>query len=435
MNKRRCDGINRRDFIRVGTLGFVGLSLSDLFWLQAAAADGGASAKAKSVILLWMDGGPAQHDTWDPKPNAPSSVRGEFKPISTRADGIQICEHLPKMAKQMDKVALLRTLAHNEGAHERAQHLLLTGWHPLPSLVYPSMGSVTARELGPVGTLPPYVAIPSSGFASGYGGAGYLEASFNPFSVGGDPNNAKFTVRDVALPPEITVERFDRRRTLLQALDGTFKRFEGTGVQASRDTFYHRAYDMISSPQAKKAFNIAQEPDKMRDRYGRTTFGQSCLLARRLVEAGVRFITVSMGGWDTHSDNFKQLREHLLGPLDDGYSALLEDLHQRGLLDSTLVVWMGEFGRTPQINQLAGRDHWPDTGCVLFSGAGLKGGQAIGATDAEGGKPVDRKVAPEDVATTIYQKLGIDSQKQYMTPQNRPVKIISGGEPIKELAS
>jgi uncharacterized protein DUF1501 len=433
MSRRRCDGINRRDFIRVGTLGFVGLSLPDLFCLQAAAADGGASARAKSVVLLWMDGGPAQLDTWDPKPNAPSDVRGEFKPLATNVNGIQISELLPKMAKQMDKVALLRTLSHNEGAHERAQHLMLTGWHPLPSLVYPSMGAVTAKELGAVGTLPPYVAIPSSDFATGYGGSGYLEASFNPFSVGGDPNNSKFTVRDVALPSGITVDRFDRRRTLLQALDGAFKRFEGTGVQASRDTFYNRAYDIISSPQAKKAFNIGEETDKVRDRYGRSTFGQSCLLARRLVEAGVRFITVAVGGWDTHSDNFKQLREHLLTPLDNGYSALLEDLHQRGLLDSTLVVWMGEFGRTPKINQLAGRDHWPDTGCVLFSGAGVKGGQVIGATDSEGGKPVERKVAPEDVATTIYQKLGIDYQKQYITPQNRPIKIITGGEPIKEL--
>jgi hypothetical protein len=435
MSQRRCDGINRRDFIRVGTLGFVGLSLPDLFRMQAASADGGSTAKAKSVIVLWMDGGPPQHDTWDPKPNAPSNIRGEFKPISTNATGVQICELLPKMAQQMDKVALLRTLTHNEGAHERAQHLLLTGWHPLPSLVYPSMGAVTAKELGPVGALPPYVAIPSSSFASGYGGAGYLEASFNPFSVGGDPNNAKFTVRDVALPDGMTVERFDRRRTLLQALDGTFKRFEGTPVQASRDTFYNRAYDIISSPEAKKAFNIAEEPDKVRDRYGRTTFGQSCLLARRMVEAGVRFVTVAMGGWDTHSDNFKQLRNELLTPLDNGYSALLEDLHQRGLLDSTLVVWMGEFGRTPQVNQLAGRDHWPDTSCALFAGAGVRGGQVIGATDAEGGKPVDRKVSPEDLVTTVYAKLGIDWDKQYQTPQNRPIKIVTNGEPIKELVS
>jgi hypothetical protein len=430
---RRCDGINRRDFIRVGTLGFVGLSLTDCLRLQAAQADGGSSAKAKSVILLWMDGGPPQHDTFDPKPNAASEIRGEFKAISSNVDGIQVCELLPKLAKQMDKVAVIRTLAHNEGAHERAAHLLLTGWHPLPSLVYPSMGSVVSKELGPVGTLPPYVAIPSSGFGFGYSGAGYLEASFNPFSVGGDPNNAQFKVRDVSLPDGVTVERFDRRRGILQALDGAFKRFEGTGVQASRDAFYARAYDMISSPEAKKAFNIAEEPDKVRERYGRTEFGQSCLLARRLVEAGVRFITVSMGGWDTHSDNFKQLRDNLMTPLDNGYSALLEDLQQRGLLESTLVVWIGEFGRTPKVNQLAGRDHWPDTGCALFSGAGVRGGQVIGATDAEGGKPVDRRVTPEDVVTTVYQKLGISWEKEYLTPQNRPIRIATGGEPIKEL--
>jgi hypothetical protein len=432
---RRCDGINRRDFIRVGTLGFVGLSLTDVLRLQAAAAEGGSTAKAKSVIVLWMDGGPPQHDTFDPKPDAASDIRGEFKAIGSNVAGVQVCELLPQMAKQMDKVALIRTLAHNEGAHERAAHLVLTGWHPLPSLVYPSMGSVVSRELGPVGTLPPYVAVPSSGFAFGYGGSGYLEAAFNPFSVGGDPNNAKFTVRDVSLPDGVTVERFDKRRTLLQALDGAFKRFEGTAVQSSRDSFYTRAYDIISSPAAKKAFNVAEEPDKVRDRYGRTTFGQSCLLARRLVEAGVRFITVTMGGWDTHSDNFKQLKDNLLTPMDDGYSALLEDLHQRGLLESTLVIWMGEFGRTPKVNQLAGRDHWPDTSCALVSGAGVRGGQAIGATDAEGGKPTDRKVSPEDIVTTVYHKLGITWEKEYLTPQGRPVKIVTGGEPIKELVA
>jgi hypothetical protein len=432
---RRCDGINRRDFIRVGTLGFAGLSLSDILRMQAASADGGSAAKAKSVIVLWMDGGPPQHDTFDPKPDAPSDVRGEFKPISTNVAGVQVCELLPQLAKQMDKVALIRTLAHNEGAHERAQHLLLTGWHPLPSLVYPSMGSVVSKEMGPVGTLPPYVAVPNSGFGSGYGGSGYLEAAFNPFSVGGDPNNGKFTVRDVSLPDGVTVERFDRRRTLLHALDGAFKRFEGSTVQASRDTFYTRAYDIISSPDAKKAFSIAEEPDKVRDRYGRHTFGQSCLLARRLVEAGVRYINVTMGGWDTHSDNFKQLKDNLLTPLDTGYSALLEDLKQRGLLDTTLVLWMGEFGRTPKINQLAGRDHWPDTGCVLVSGAGVRGGQVIGVTDAEGGKPTDRKVSPEDIVTTVYQKLGITWDKEYMTPQGRPIKIVTGGEPVKELVA
>jgi Protein of unknown function (DUF1501) len=428
---RYCDGISRRDFIKVGALGFVGLSMADLFRLQAAY--GAETAPARSVILLWMDGGPPQHETFDPKPEAPADVRGEFKAIKTNVSGVEIGELMPLMAKQMDKVALIRTLAHNEGAHERAAHTLLTGWHPLPSLVYPSMGSVVAKELGGVGPMPPYVAIPGSGFGSGYGQSGYLEAAFNPFAVGGDPNSKNFTVRDVSMPKNLTLERLDRRRTLLQALDSTFKRFEEMPEAKSRDAFYERAYDMISSPEAKKAFDVAQEPDKVRETYGRTTVGQSCLLARRLVEAGVRFVTVSMGGWDTHSDNFNSCKKELVPPLDKALAALVQDLHDRGLLASTLVVWMGEFGRTPKINSLAGRDHWPQTGCAIVAGAGVKGGQAIGVTDARGGTPKERKVAPEDLVATIYQKLGVDTRKEYMTPQLRPVKILAEGEVMKEL--
>jgi len=429
---RYCDGITRRDFIKVGALGVVGLSAADLFRMQAAY--GAEEPAARSVILLWMDGGPPQHETFDPKPGAPLEIRGEFKAIPTNVDGVQVCELMPRMAKQMDKVALLRTLAHNEGAHERACHILLTGWHPLSPLVYPSLGSVVARELGGRGPLPPYVAIPSSSFAFGHGQSGYLEAAFNPVSVGGDPNHSGFKVRDVNLSKNVTRERVDRRRTLLQALDSAFRRFEESPEAKSRDEFYTRAYDMIRSPQAKKAFDVAQEPDAVRDAYGRTTVGQSCLLARRLVEAGVRFVTVTHGGWDTHSDNFESCRNRLVPPMDQAFAALLQDLHDRGLLASTLVVWMGEFGRTPQVNSLAGRDHWPNTGCAVFAGAGIRGGQVIGATDEKGAAPKERKVSPEDVARTIYHKLGIDPAKEYLTPQDCPVKLLAEGEVIKELA-
>jgi hypothetical protein len=429
------NGITRRNFVRVGTIGFLGLSLSmtDLLRMQSASAQGTSGAKAKSVILLWMDGGPSQFDTFDPKLNAPKGIKSEFGAIKTKVPGLEICELMPEMAKVMDKVTLVRTLSHDEGAHERACHTLLTGWHPNPSMIYPAVGSVVSKELGANGALPPYITIPGNDFAFGYGQSGYLEAAFNPFSVGGDPNEEHFSVRDVSLPGGLTLERLEGRRSLLKAVDSAFKRFDNTSIAHSRDDFYHRAYDMISSPAAKKAFNIQEEKKEVRDRYGRHSFGQGCLLARRLVEGGVRFVTVSHGGWDTHSDNAKSAKDHLVPPLDQGMSALIEDLHQRGLLKDTLVVWMGEFGRTPEINALAGRDHWPNTGCALFAGAGVPGGQVIGKTDDKGAEARDRKVSPQDVAATLYAKLGINMDKLYVTPQDRPVKILADAEPIAEL--
>jgi len=429
---RTCDGVTRRDLIKIGALTYFGLTLPDVLRMRAARADGTEPA-AKSVILLWMDGGPPQHETFDPKPEAPSELRGEFGAIPSNVAGLQVGELLPRMAKAMDKVTLIRTMQHNEGAHERANHKVLTGWTPNPSLVYPSMGSVVGKELGPVGALPAYVAVPQSNFGSGYGQAGYLEAAYNPFAVGSDPNNANFTVRDVNLASGLTMDRMEERRALLAKMDQQFRRFEKTAEARSRSEFLSRAYDIISSPDAKKAFDVAAEPDALRERYGRTTFGQSCLLARRLVEAGVRFVTVAMGGWDTHSDNFKSCKDKLVPPVDMGLSALLTDLDERGLLKTTLVVWMGEFGRTPKINALAGRDHWPQTAQVLVAGAGVKGGQLVGQTDKQGAESVDRKVSPMDVCATIYRKLGVDYGKQYMSPTDRPIRILDEGEPIREL--
>jgi hypothetical protein len=429
------DGMTRRNFVKVGTIGFLGLSLSmtDLFRMQQASAQGVNGAKAKSVILLWMDGGPSQFDTFDPKTTAPKGIKSEFGAIKTKVPGLEICELMPQMAQVMDKVTLVRTMSHDEGAHERACHTLLTGWHPNPSMIYPAIGSVVSKELGGNGPMPPYITIPGNDFAFGYGQSGYLEAAFNPFAVGGDPNREHFSVRDVSLPGGLTMERLEGRRTLLKAVDSAFKRFDNTPISHSRDDFYQRAYDMISSPAAKKAFSIEEEKKEVRDRYGRHSFGQGCLLARRLVEAGVRFVTVAHGGWDTHSDNAKSAKDHLVPPLDQGMSALIEDLHQRGLLKDTLVVWMGEFGRTPEINALAGRDHWPNTGCALFAGAGVPGGQVIGKTDEKGAEAKDRKVSPQDIAATLYTKLGIDMDKLYVTPQDRPVKILADAEPIAEL--
>lgn len=409
----------------MGALSLMGasLGLSDLFRLESAMAATGKAPQAKHVILIWLDGGPTQHETFDPKPAAPSGIKTEVGAIKTNVKGLEISELMPKMAQQMDKVTLVRTLAHTEGAHERASHLLLTGWNANPSLVYPALGSVVSHELGGVGPMPPYVAIPGSSFGFGYGQSGYLEAAFGPFAVGGDPNENGFSVRDVALPGGMSLERLEGRRTLLQSVDSAFKRFENTPESRSRDEFYHRAYDMISSPAAKKAFQIQDEPKDVRERYGRHSFGQSCLLARRLVEADVRFVTISHGGWDTHSDHVKACKGWLVPPLDQGMSALIEDLHKTGKLAETLVICMGEFGRTPQVNPLAGRDHWPQTSCAIFAGAGVPGGQVIGTTDEKGAEPKERPVRPHEVAATVLAKLGIDGEKIYDTPQGRPTKL------------
>jgi len=341
---------------------------------------------------------------------------------------MQFCEHLPLLAKQADKLSIVRSVTSTEGAHERATHYMLTGYRVLPTLEYPGYGSVVARESGYKNGLPPYVAIPG---VIGDAEAGYMGATYNPFSAG-DPGAGSYSVRDVNPPEGVTVERMERRRTFLKAVD----EFQATGrpaeTVASLDTFYTRAYDLITSPEAKTAFNLGAEPAALRDAYGRNSFGQGCLLARRLVEAGVRFVTVSRGGWDTHANNFDSLKNGRLPELDRGYATLLQDLHDRGLLASTLVVWMGEFGRTPVINKTAGRDHWPKAMSVCMSGGGLKGGQVVGATDDKAEAPTERPVTPEDIAATLYAALGLDIRRQFHTPSGRPVQVAQG-EVIREL--
>lgn len=373
---RYCDSFTRREFLKIGALGLAGLGTADLL-LHAAHTD--PCAPARAVILLWMDGGPPQHETFDPKPNAASEVRGAFGAIPTNVAGVRIGELMPRMAKQMDKVALVRTLSHTEITHEGAAYLLLTGRRPDPGLVPPSIGSVTAKVLGSRGPLPPYVAVPDGGFGFGHGRGGCLGTAFAPLSACGHPYG-----------------------------------------------------DTLHSPEIKVAFDLDQEPERLRDAYGCTAIGQSCLLARRLVEAGARFVTVSHGGWDTHSDHFEACRRELIPPMDQAFAALLSDLHDRGLLATTLVVWMGEFGRSPQINTLAGRDHWPWSGCAVFAGAGVRGGQVIGQTDALGAYPKERPVSPADVACTIYHKLGIDPRRT-LSALDRPLPILTDGELIREL--
>lgn len=427
---RRCDGVSRRDFIRVGALGLFGLTLPALLRAQRAAADPGA-AKDVNCILLWLNGGPSHIDMFDPKPDAAAEIRGEFGVVETNVKGVRITDQLPLLAKQMDKYSILRVTSPDSG-HETATSYVLSGYKFTPATSYPAYGSVVAREKGFREGMPPYVHL--GGLPFGYGTAGYMGAVYNPFLITADPSAAQFSVRDVTPPSGIDFDRIERRRGVLSAVDdfqrGTERR---AGSLKTMDEFYTRAYDLVTSPAARKAFNLKEEPDKMREAYGKHAFGQSCLLARRLVEAGVRFVTINHGGWDTHTDNFRSLKGSRLPQLDAGYSSLLTDLRDRGLLDNTLVICMGEFGRTPRVNSSAGRDHWGQAMFVTMGGGGVKTGTVVGETDAIAEQPKDRPVTVEDVAATVYRALGIDFTRAYESPDKRPIKINDGGTPIEEL--
>lgn len=418
-----CDLFGRRDFIRIGSLGALGIALDTI--LRAGAKND------ISVILLWQSGGCSHLDTFDMKPDAAAEIRGEFKPISTNVPGIQICEHLPLTARQADKFTILRSMTSKENDHDRAITYLLTGYAPLPTLGFPSMGSVVAKEFGAKDGLPPYVVIPDS--VPEYG-AGYLGGEYNPF-VAGNPNVNGYKVRDLTLPTDIDWTRVGNRRWLLEKIDSQFQAIEASPEFAALDRFYHSAYSLLSSPAAKKAFDIESEPDSLRERYGRTPVGQGCLLARRLVEAGVRFVTVSKGklNYDTHGDNFNTMKKILLPEFDPAFATLLQDLHERGMLDTTLVMSTGEFGRTPKVNGAAGRDHHCKAWSIVLAGAGITGGRVLGATDSTGTEVTDLPTKPEDLYFSLYSILGINPRQEYQTPIGRPVKIVDGGSVIPGL--
>jgi hypothetical protein len=432
----RCDGINRRDFLHLGVVSCLGLSLADVLRAQAANPISPARNKSVSCILIWLDGGPSHLDTFDPKPEAPVEVRGDFKPIGTSVAGIQICEHLPRTARMMSDLALIRSLTHELGNHDTGSRYLLTGHKPSPATDYPSLGSVVAKEEKNQAIVPPYVAIPAAVQAAG---PGYLPGAYSPFSVGGDPSRPDYRVRDLDTPEGVSFDRFSRRREMLAKIDEYSRHVESSPATAGRDAYYEQAYRLMTSPAAKKAFDLTTEPDSIRDRYGRGRVGAGCLLARRLVEAGSRFVTVVDTGWDTHTGIFKALPDALfpgsgkLPALDHAYSALLSDLKERGLLETTLVVLMGEFGRTPKINGAGGRDHWPRAGCACLAGGGVRGGQIIGKTDSFGEAPIDNPVRPEDLAFSMLQLLGVDPTRQYTSPDGRPLKILDSGEFIHVL--
>jgi hypothetical protein len=427
---RTCDGITRREVMRIGALSAFGLTLPGL--LQARAEGKTPTPKREpACILLWLNGGPSQIDTFDPKPNAPQEIRGQMGAIATNVAGIQISDQLPLLAKQMDKFSIVRSVTSPDGNHETATHYLLTGYPFNPAVEYPAYGSVMAREGGYQNGMPPYILMHGLPFNHGYGG--YMGATYNPFMIGGDTNDPNFSVRDVTAPNGVDFVRMERRQKLRDALDNWQRGKESSKAAQTMDEFTQRAYALITSPAAKKAFSLKEEPEKLREEYGRNNFGQSCLLARRLVEAGVRCVTINMEGWDTHTDNFNAMKGHLLPRLDKGYAALLRDLKDRGMLETTLVVCMGEFGRTPVINGAAGRDHWSQVFSVTMGGGGVKMGTAVGTSNERAEVPKDRPVRVEDIAATLYKAMGIDGEKEYMSPQERPLKINYDGTPLPEL--
>ncbi len=415
----------RRRFLRVGVLGALGLGLDD--YLRHAHARG-TPARDRQAIHINLGGGASHLDTFDPKPAAPAEVRGEFGVVRARS-GVLLCEHLPRLAGCADRYALVRSMTHNLGAHAPAGLFLATGNRPLPSLQYPGYGSVVTREKPTRPDLPPHVAIPG-------GGAGYLGVSFNPYAVGGDPNAKDFGVRSLSLPKGSSLERLRRRQELTAALDTFGEGEPKPDVLEGLDRFARQALAIIGSSRTRTAFDVHQEPGRVRDHYGRNAFGQSCLLARRLIEAGVRFVTVQFPrSWDTHERNFERLKGRHLPWLDVGLSALLGDLQQRGMLGSTVLFVTGEFGRTPRVNDKAGRDHWPHAFSMLFAGGPVKAGQVVGRSDASGARVADRPVTPEDAAATFYHLLGIDPRKEYQTPSGRPVALVRDGKVVAELVA
>jgi hypothetical protein len=430
---RDCDGIGRRDFLRIGSLAGLGIALPQLFAGKEARAGERRAAPDVNCIMIWTRGGTSHHDTFDPKPEASVSVRGEFGVIDTTVPGVKFTEVMPRLATSLNRYALLRGWNPKNAGHGVADQYCLSG-HPFnPALIYPCYGSVLGYQKGFKTHMPPFVQLGDNvDRINGGGTAGYLGLEHNPFEILSDPNAQNFTVRDITLPAGIDLKRLDRRKNMLHTIDALQRKAE---LQVSEyealDRHYQAALNLITAPETKRAFAMAKEDPRLRDSYGRTHFGQSCLLARRLIEAGVRFVTVSDGGWDTHTDTFNILRRNRMPPVDQGLPALLADLDDRGLLASTLVVWMTDFGRTPQVNSAGGRDHWASAGFVVMAGAGIPGGAVLGRTDDEGSRVTQNEYFTEDVAATIYTKLGIPLDLITTTPDGRPIRL-NEGRPIKE---
>ncbi|MCU0876456.1 MAG: DUF1501 domain-containing protein [Pirellulaceae bacterium] len=430
---KTCDGVHRRDFLRVGAIG-AGLTLSG-YLRMAQAGEVQPGAKAKSAIFINLTGGPSHMDTFDLKPNSASEYRGTFNPIKTNVDGVEICEHLPLLAQCADKFAILRGVSHTLGAHELGTEYVNTGNRPIPSLEYPGYGSVVTKEKPGEQDIPPFVAIPNSNQRPGFLGVQYAPLNTTATPRAGQP----FNVRGISLGGGITVAEIERRANLLADLDRTFAAVESNSqLLTGLDRFSEQAHAIITSKRARAAFDISQESAEFAKPYGTDPFGLSCLLATRLVESGVRFVATTLGGWDTHQDNFTKLKTSNLPKLDMGLSALLNGLEQKGLLESTVVYVTGEFGRTPKINTRSaegGRDHYPRCMFMLMAGGGVRGGQVIGESDDNAMAPRHEAITPDDVAASFYHALGIDHTHEYHTNTGRPITIVRDGHVIKQLFS
>ena len=416
--------MDRRSFLYTGVLGGLSASLARADQKHYESEEG----PAKSIIFIYLPGGIAHQETFDPKPFAPLEYRGPLGSIETNVPGIRLGELLKSTAKITDKIAIIRSMTHGEAAHERGTHNMFTGYRPSPALQYPSMGSVVSHEFGSRKNLPPYVCIPNQ--PNEFAGTGYLSSSYSGFGLGSDPASDNFQVRDLKVP--VASDRFNRRKRVLDIVNTDFTTKQDSDSIDAVNSFYKKAYGLIDSKEAREAFDIDKEPPALRDKYGRNTAGARMLFARRLVEAGTRFVTLTYGGWDMH-DNIANGMKSQLPAFDQGFATLIEDLDDRGMLDSTLVCVVSEFGRTPKINANAGRDHWPKVFSSVMAGGGIKRGITYGTSNATASDPDQDPVNVEDWAATIYNRLGIVADKELMAPGDRPIEIVDGGKVIQDL--
>lgn len=433
---RDCSSVSRRSFLEVGALSALGLSLPGFLAARSAAAKtigspkGAAAKKSKdvNVILVWSQGGVSHHDTFDPKPEAAANVRGEYNVIDTAVPGIKYTEILPRMAKEAKRFGLLRGWNPRNGSHGTADQYVMTGHKFNPAVAYPTYGSVVSKLKGFKTAMPPFVQL-GTNIDRRFGGGlpGFLGLEHGSFEMPADPNSEKFTVRDISPPAGVDMARISRRRSMLGQMDSLQRAVDlQPAAYDALDEHYKAALNMVTAPETQRAFKIDEENAKLRDDYGRNPLGQKMLLARRLVESGVRFVTVTDGGWDTHANNFTSLKTRLIPPVDQGLPALLIDLENRGLLDSTLVLWLSDFGRTPKINSASGRDHWSTSGFAIMAGAGIPGGSVIGKTDEEGGYVVNDEYFSEDIAATLFAKIGIPLDTMMQTADGRPIALNEG---------
>jgi len=423
--------INRRKLLVGSVAGLGGLTLPNYLKLKAEDALN-PNAKAQSVIYIFLPGGMSHQESFGPKPLAPVEYRGPLGTVKTKIPGEVFSQYLPHSASVSDKITVIRSMTHSETAHERGVNNMMTGYKPSPALQYPSFGAVMSHELGVRNNLPPYISVPQ--VANEFAGTGYLSSSYSSFSLGSNPESPNFRVRDLRLPDNISLQRFDQRKKMLEIVNDKFGSEQSSDKLTSLDTFYENAFDLMSSTEAIEAFDLNKEDEQTKERYGKNAAGMRMLLSRRLVEAGTRFVTMTYGGWD-HHDGIARQMERNLPQFDRAFGALINDLDDRGMLDSTLVIVGTEFGRTPKINPTSGRDHWPKVYSTVMAGGGIKRGLFYGKSDATGSEPADNPVEVHHWAATIYDLLGIDYNKALMAPGDRPVKIVDGGKPINEIMS